>query len=133
MLERNLGKGEEVVPFPQARSSSRRRWLQCLPAEVVRWLQALSTARERLDLLSEALRSFLEARSKASTVGGGFDLSGWSESCSKRRSVFSALGIKRRVPATCWRVREHFWRVELGRGGLERKIGIGLAFWQSQS
>ena len=49
-----------MVPFLLAGMSSRRRLIQWSPAEVVRWLQVLSTARERLDLLSDVLRSSLD-------------------------------------------------------------------------
>ena len=42
----------------------------------------------------------------------------------------AAFWISWRMPATCWRLGEGVWMLGRAGGGLEKKIGTGLIFWQ---
>ena len=63
-------QGCKELPVWAAEASSRPKWVPQLPAVTVRSVQVSSAARERLGRLHATLRSFLNAWSGGSTIGG---------------------------------------------------------------
>ena len=97
-------------------------------AVVVRLVEALSAARERLELLRGVLRSLLNGWSEASTTSGRNDDFGCSRGCLRWGMRSVAPQARWRLPADSWMLGECFWKANWVYGGLERKIAVGWIF-----
>ena len=101
-----------------------------MPAVVVRLLATSSVARGRLELLCGVLQSLLNGWKVASTIGARNSTFGCTGGRLRWGEVSAALRIDWRVPASFWLLGECVWMLRRAGGGLEKRIGRGLIFWQ---
>ena len=101
-----------------------------MPTKVVRWLQALSTTQERWEQVGRVLRSFLDARSRASTAEEEDHFCGFTEDSRRWVGLFPTLWINWRAPANSWRLGEWFWMLRWVGRGLVREFADGGIFGQ---